>query len=152
MTYRTTRYRLIPGTKSNAVFLAKRAGACRYVWNTMLAENQRAYNADENANFSFFSMGENFTQLRKETDWLQELSYATIRCSCKRLSDALTQAVKGTKGFPEFKARRGDDYFTSPDSVKIRNDKLWIPKCGWMVIRPKGGDPYSENNPQQVTV
>ena len=152
MTYRCTRYRLIPGSKTNAVFLAQSAGACRYVWNHMLAEHKRAYQAGENPSCSFFSMGKDFVRLRRQTDWMRNLHCATVRYSCKRLSDALTQAVKDVKGFPKFKARRGDDYFTIPDAVKIRNGKLWIPKCGWMVIRRNGGDPYNTGEAKQVTV
>ena len=120
----------------------------------MLAEHKRAYQAGEKPSLSFFSMGKEFIQLRKQTDWMQDLHCATIRYSSKRLSDALTQAVNGVRGFPKFKARHGDDYFTIPNKVdiKIKNSKLWIPKCGWMVIRRNGGDPYSDGTPLQVIV
>ncbi|KKZ10862.1 MAG: hypothetical protein TH68_09665 [Candidatus Synechococcus spongiarum 142] len=41
--YRNIRYRLLPGATSKARRLFGLAGACRFVWNHFLAQNQEAY-------------------------------------------------------------------------------------------------------------
>ena len=89
-TYRNIAYRLIPGTRRKAVFLSRCAGACRYVWNRSLALNLYRYNLYrhgflmEKPPVSFFSMGKQFTRLRRRTPWLQELPFAAVRFTLKR--------------------------------------------------------------------
>ncbi len=43
-TYRNITYRLIPGSQSKASKLSGQAGACRFVWNHFLGENQEMMN------------------------------------------------------------------------------------------------------------
>ena len=93
--FRTVTYRLHPGTRARHRKLVRIAGACRYVWNRVLACNRRDYatyklrKALLNAGLvvdepspppvSFQSMGVRFTALRRETPWLQRLPYAPVR-------------------------------------------------------------------------
>ena len=96
-------YRLIPGSSANAARLHKIAGACRYVWNHFLGENQRLYrqwrdterfcedtllgllhDCPAKPSVSFFSLSKQFTALRAENEWLQELPYKTVRYALKR--------------------------------------------------------------------
>ncbi|MXZ55622.1 MAG: helix-turn-helix domain-containing protein [Gammaproteobacteria bacterium] len=95
MSYRGITYRLIPGTKARARQLVCLAGACRYVWNHFLGENQRlmAVHREDPENHpmpptSFFSLGKEFTQLRLSTSWLQELSFSVVRHTLKYQADA----------------------------------------------------------------
>ncbi|MYF02546.1 MAG: helix-turn-helix domain-containing protein, partial [Gammaproteobacteria bacterium] len=82
---RSIRYRLYPMTLDKANLLKQCLGATRYVWNYFLAENQRmmeAYRADPSnsrPNTTFFSLGKEFTQLRRTKDWLGALPFAPIR-------------------------------------------------------------------------
>lgn len=152
---RTTRYRLVPRTRSNADYLAGLAGAGRYVWNELLARSKQAY-ADwveagepksDRPSVTFFSLGKAFTALRNEPGhvWLKGYPFAVVRLSsAKRLADAYARFFNGEAGFPRFKARRGDDSFTIPDA-RARDGRLWIPKLGkWLVMRRKGGDPWAD--------
>ncbi len=93
---RTSRYRLIPGTVANAKHLARTAGGCRYVWNTLLARNNEAYAAwkageGERPEVSFFSLGKHVTAMKREPghDWLNDLHAATLRYASHRLAVAL---------------------------------------------------------------
>ena len=127
LAYRNVTYRLIPGTKARARQLSS------------LAANRDAMTAYRNGegekpSVSAFSLFKWFTQLRRDTPWLQELPYHPVRYALKYQADAWKRAFKGG-GFPKFKRRRGDDGFTIPDDVRIRDGKLWIPKIGWLVLR-----------------
>ena len=105
----------------------------------------------EKPSVSFFSLGKWFTELRRDTPWLQELPYHPVRHVLKYQADAWAACFKGG-GFPKFKSRRGDDGFTIPDNVRIRDGKLWIPKIGWLVIRRRGGNPYADATPARAVV
>ncbi len=82
--YRNITYRLLPGSRSNAKQLAGLAGACRFVWNAILAEQSEAYKKAKEAgekppSVSFFSLGKQFTALRRTVEWLPEYSLGVVR-------------------------------------------------------------------------
>jgi len=157
MEHRNVTYRLLPRSRARARKLAGAAGACRWVWNQALAENQAAMKAwrdgnGERPSVSFFSLARWFTRLRRETPWLRELPCAPIRYVLKYQADAWQAAFRGG-GFPKFKGRRGDDCITIPSgTVRIRNNHLHFPKIGPMILRRRGGNPFSDGEPVQVIV
>ncbi len=162
MAHRNITYRFIPGSASKAAQVAQTAGACRYVWNRVLADTQEQYRVHcdterfcddtllgmcferpEKPSLTFFSLGKRFTALRSETPWLQALPYHPVRHTLKYQGDAWKRAFAAPKsglsagsGFPKFKARRGDDSFTIPQDVKIRTDSVSGVRCLWI---PKVG-------------
>ena len=65
-TTRTVRYRVLPGTPAKARRLHRIAGACRYVWNQFIADQEELYAAARLAgasapDISFFAFGRGFT-------------------------------------------------------------------------------------------
>ena len=148
--FRAVTYRLHPGTRSRHLKLVQIAGACRYVWNHFLARNRRDYatyklrkalfdaglvfNKPSPPSVSFHSMGVRFTALRRETPWLQRLPYVPVRYALKYQAEAWKRAFAGG-GFPRFKARRGDDSFTLPQNVRVRDSVLSVPKVGRVGLR-----------------
>ena len=151
--YRNIVYRLIPGTTTKAQKLAAQAGACRFVWNTLLGRTQTAYaealakgvdgdKGEKPPSVSFFSLGKNFTVLRREVPWLGDYSYAITRYVLKYQADAWVQAFKGG-GYPRFKKRGlSIPSFTIPENVRIKENKLYIPRLGWYRLQRKGGNPW----------
>ncbi len=156
--YRGVEYRLIPGSRAKARKLAAIAGACRFVWNYFLAKNKEEYEQASKSDgkkpsVSFFSLGKQFTQLRKEIDWLPEYSFGIVRYSLKHQADAWQGFFKGVRKHPKFHSKYGKrPSFTIPDNVKIKDGRLFIPKVGWMQLRRKGGNPYPDGKPIQATV
>ena len=154
--YRTVTYRLVPGTRHRARKMAQTAGACRWVWNHFLAENRQAMDAYRRGagarpSVNFQSLGVQFTKLRNETPWLKALPYAPVRYVLKYQSDAWNRAFEHG-GFPRFKARRGDDSFTIPEKVRFCGDRLHVPRIGSVVLRRRGGNPYTGGRPVKAVV
>ena len=156
--HRNITYRLVPGTAVRARKLASTAGACRYVWNTVLADQQGLYLSARAAgaeplSVSFFTLGQAYTQLRRVTPWLQELPFAPIRYTLKYQADAWQRFFRGQGGRPRFKARRGDDRVTFPGgSFRIEGDVVRLARIGPMRLRRRGGNPYPDGVPKQVAV
>ena len=157
-THRNMIYRLLPGSKANARRLAGQAGACRCVWNAMLAQHKDAFEvakaADEKPpSVSFFSLGKEFTRLRTATPWLSEYSFAVTRYCLKYQADAWMMFFTGDRSVPRFKSRHGTTpSFTIPWDVRIDGDRIAIPKNGHMRIRRKGGNPCPDGKPVQAVV
>ena len=71
--YRSIEYWLLPRTRATAAKLSGIAGACRFVWNTVLGQINDEYEQSKEASkkgpsTSFFSLGRRFTALRKDTE------------------------------------------------------------------------------------
>ncbi len=156
--YRNITYRLLPGRRGKAKKLAGLAGACRFVWNVMLAQQNEAYEKAKEAgekppSVSFFSLGKRFTELRRNIEWLPDYSYRVVRYTLKYQADAWKAFFKESKGRPRFRSRHGSTpSFTIPEDVRIRDNKLCIPKVGYMKIRRKGGNPYPDGEPVKAVI
>ena len=92
---RAVRFALHPGNRRKGRLIAQTGGATRSVWNHFLARNQREYarhrnwapyheaglvvgDAPPKPSVSFFSLGKRFTELRRETPWLQRLPFGRL--------------------------------------------------------------------------
>ena len=156
--YRGLEFRLIPGCISKARKLSGTAGACRFVWNTVLSELNEDFIQSKKedrkpTSKKYFSLSKRFSELRKEIPWLSKYSYKSVRYTLKYQSDAWHRYFKGESNCPKFRSKYGHvPSFTIPEDVKIRDGHLHIPKVGWMQIRRKGGNPYIDGRPIQATV
>ncbi len=100
---------------------------------------------------SFFSLGREFTALRRDTPWLQEYSCAAVRYTLKYLADAYRQCFAGPGSHPRFKAKhRTVDGFTVADNVSIRHGRLRVPRIGCLQL--KGANSYTDCPPLQVRI
>ena len=114
-THRSTRCRLLPETRSKHQKLMQLTGACIWVWNRMLAQNEQDYWYHERLPWlvdppstTFFSLGRQFTKLRGRTDWLRELPFSPVRHVLKHQADAWQRYFKGQGGRPQFKSKYQD--------------------------------------------
>ena len=154
--YRQIVFRLHPGSRERARKLASVAGACRFVWNELLDQQDRLYTiarmcASKPPSPDFFTLSEAFTQLRRVTPWLQEMPYSPVRYTLKYQADAWRRYFKGQSRRPGFK-KRGNDSVTLPQDIRIERGGLYFPKIGWMRLSRRGGNPCAEGRPVRVTV
>ena len=149
-------YRLHPGSRERARRLASVAGACRFVWNEMLDQQEQLYAVARMCGCkppspTFFTLGKAFTQLRRVMPWLQEMPYSPVRYALKHQADAWRRYFTGQGGRPRFK-KRGNDSVTLPQDVRIEDGRLHVPKIGWMRLSRRGGNPYAEAKPVSATI
>ena len=109
----------VAGVAAAAHQLAGTAGACRMVWNHILARQQhqyRAYRCGQDYKFapekakpqlSFFSLNKDFTALRQDPEYagLREYSFKSVRYVLKYLADAYQAFFPGPRGYPVCKRR-----------------------------------------------
>ena len=142
-THRTIRYRLYPGTYQKHQQLHGTAGACRYVWNHFVAKLKDEYEYCGESRFSFFTLGKQFTTLRKYCDqWLQGYSAYIVKSSLQPIEIAYKGFFKGNNGLPKFhgKYTHSPSFPINYQSAKISGCHLYIQKVGWMKFA--GGDRY----------
>ena len=101
---RAATYRPYPGTLRQAQFLARIAGANRYVWNWAIGLNDdqmRIWKEDreEKPSVNFFQLGLESTASLNSAghEWLRELPFEAVRYTLKRYADAMREAVRGRR-------------------------------------------------------
>ena len=159
-THRQVTYRLLPGSRARARRLAATAGACRFVWNRILDDQDQLYTIARMCGaapppVSYFALSAAFKQLRDATPWLGELPFAPVPHTLKYQAEAWQRFFRGEAGRPRFKGRRGADSVTLPTDIRIRDGQLRFPKIGWMRLRRRGSgsnDPYPDGRPVRAVV
>lgn len=131
------RCRLYPSALQTE-FLAKQFGCCRFVWNTLLAENIQQYKLWkdglllEKPKVSPAVLCRRLTLLKVEFPFLAEVSAVILQQTVITLAKAFSGFFKG-KGFPKFKSkkdRRHSFNVAGIQSQKKVTDSVDVPKIG----------------------
>jgi len=124
---RAFKYRLTP-TTAHAELINKHIGCARFVYNNALAFKQSEYAKDKTIH-SWHSLVKRLPDLKTENEWLKEVNSQSLQKSIVYMNTAFENFFKGCADFPRFKKKnKGKQSFNIPQSIKIDNDKLFIPK------------------------
>ena len=122
------KYKLKPN-EEQIVLLNKHFGSIRFVYNYFLNERKKEYETNKNT-INYYDNAKSLTELKKQKEysWLNEINSQSLQDSLKHLETSYKNFFKFKKGFPKFKSKRNRNSFTVPQSVKLINCKLVIPK------------------------
>lgn len=130
----TYKFRLFP-TEDQKVLLNKHFGSIRWAYNHFLERRNQFYlNAKEKQlarkSLNYFDDVKHLTELKQqaETEWLYECNAQSLQHALKHLDGAFNRFYKKLGGFPKFKSRRSKQSFRVPQTVKIKNGKLYFTK------------------------
>jgi putative transposase len=124
--------RLYPNNTQKQI-IASQIGAVRYVYNRTLALRIYAYKKF-GLKVSMYDLKKHVTKLKKreKTSWLKDADSQALQQSIINMDNAYTHFFKGG-GFPKFKSRHHSrQSFQYPQRVKIENNKVYLPKVGWV--------------------
>ena len=126
------KFRLKPNTQQR-IQLAKTAGCVRLVWNKTLDTLQKAHEAGEKYS-GYNNICKELVSWKKseDTDFLKEVHSQPLQQTQKDLDKAFKEFSKKRKGFPKFKKKNRDKGFRYPQGIKVENQKVFLPKIGWV--------------------
>jgi len=115
---------------------AQTAGCVRLVWNKALALEKERLD-QKLARMKFAGLCRELTRWkqREETCFLKLVHSQPLQQVCKDLDRALTDGLKKEKGFPRFKKKGIHDSFRYPQGFKVKEEKIFLPKLGWVKFR-----------------
>lgn len=146
--YKSYKIRLYP-TKEQEQKMWQHIGACRYIWNYMLALQQQRYK-DGEKHLSRFDTINLLKPLKQEEDksWLKNVANTSLCAVCSDLAKAYDTFFKKQGGFPKFKSRK-----RSKPNFPTRYDALWfseshanIEKIGKVVYKTDRELPLGKGN------
>ena len=123
--------RLYP-TKEQETPMWKHIGACRYIWNYMLAYQREQY-ANGEKHLSAFDMINLLSPLKKdgEHEWLCEVSNASLVAVCRDLDKSYKRFFKKISRFPKFKSRkRSKKTYPARANIWFSDKFVYIEKVG----------------------
>jgi len=124
--------RLYPNNTQKQI-IASQIGAVRYVYNRTLALRIYAYKKF-GLKVGKYDLMKHVTKLKKreKTSWLKDADAQALQYSILNMDSAYKHFFKGG-GFPKFKSRHHSrQSFQYPQRVKIENNKVYLPKVGWV--------------------
>ena len=126
--FKSYKYKLLPN-KEQEVLLAKHFGSVRFVFNRFLNERKVEYDTNKQS-LNYNKNSASLTELKKceEYEWLKETNSQSLQHSLKCLDGAYNNFFKKRTKFPKFKSKHSKNSFCVPQSVRIKDNKLVIPK------------------------
>ncbi|MDJ0658251.1 MAG: transposase [Crocosphaera sp.] len=70
--------------------------------------------------------------LKKARPWYNEIDSTVLQQNLRRLDNAYNNFFQKNRGFPKFKNRSTFRSFTYATGVKIKGNKIYLPKLGWV--------------------
>jgi putative transposase len=123
------------------------AGCCRYVYNRALALQKARYErGDEKLGYA--GLCKELTAWREEATWLESAHSQILQQALKDLERAYRNFFEGRAAFPRFKRKGQRDSFRFPQGTKLDhcNDRVYLPKLGWMRYRGASAQEPTEAN------
>ena len=122
------KYKINPN-EEQTVLLNKHFGSIRFAYNYFLNERKKEYETNKNT-INYYDNAKSLTELKKQENysWLNEINSQSLQYSLKCLDGAYQNFFKFKKGFPNFKSKHTKNSFSVPQSVKLIDGKLVIPK------------------------
>ncbi len=109
------------------------AGACRFVWNKVLAVNEGRYLAGV-PRLTYYEAAWLLTQWRhsEEYGWLADVSIHALQHCLRDLERACQNLFAGRTMPPRFRKKFLADSFRFPRDCQLDGNQLKLPKIGWM--------------------
>lgn len=108
-------------------------GCARFVYNWGLQRKSEEY-SKEQKNISCFDLIKEVTELKKQEEysWLKAANAQVLQMSLRNLDNAFTGFFKKKSKYPNFKKKSNRQSFQYPQGVKVKGNKIFLPKIGWV--------------------
>ncbi len=137
--YKGYTIRIYP-TKDQEELLKKHIGCCRFIWNQMIEVQKTRYQNDEKY-LNHFGMIKLIPLIKKEYEWLNEVSNHSLQLICKDVNIAYQRFFKKISNYPRFKSKK-----KSKLSYPVRCDRFYF-KNGYVKVEKLGKVKYKADYP-----
>lgn len=137
--YKGYTIRIYP-TKDQEELLRKHIGCCRYIWNHMIEVQKTRYQNGEKY-LNHFGMIKLISSIKKEYEWLNEVSNHSLQLICKDVNTSYQRFFKKISNYPRFKSKK-----RSKLSYPVRCDRFYF-KNGYVKVEKLGKIKYKADYP-----
>lgn len=132
---RALKMRIYPNDEQK-IKIDKTLGTCRFVYNHMLARNQKVYERRKE-HLSYNEMQNLLPTMKNYLPWMKETDSQALKHACRQLNTAYDRFFKKKSGFPKFHSKRTNrQAYTTTVKTGIAYDseprEVKLPCLGWM--------------------
>ena len=132
---RALKMRIYPNDEQK-MKIDKTLGTCRFVYNHMLARNQKVYERRKE-HLSYSEMQNLLPGMKNYLPWMKEADSQALKHVCRQLNTAYDRFFKKKSGFPKFHSKRMNrQAYTTTAKASIaydsENREVKLPFLGWM--------------------
>jgi putative transposase len=108
------------------------AGAKRWIYNRGLDQRKKAWEQDKKK-ITVYDQNNELPRLKEEEDlkWLKDIHSQILQQALHDLDESFLRFFQGA-GYPRFKCKGVKDSFRYPQGVRVNDNKVWLPKIGWV--------------------
>ncbi len=119
-------------------------GCCRYIYNEMLARNQKSYRR-RGEHLSYNTMQNLLPKMKQYKPWLKGADSQALKYACRQVDTAYQKFFKHLANAPRFHKKNGRQSYTTTNMnvVAFDKNKVKLPILGW--IRVRGLKPLPDN-------
>ena len=132
--YKGYTIRIYP-TKDQEELLRKHIGCCRFIWNHMIEVQKENYQNGEKY-LNHFGMIKLIPSIKKEFEWLNEVSNISLQRICDDVNTAYQRLFKKISNYPKFKSKK-----RSKLSYPVRCDRFYF-ENGYVKVEKVGKIKY----------
>jgi IS605 OrfB family transposase len=126
------KYRL-KTNRQTAQRLVRFTGACRFVWNKILALNEGRYLAGvPRLSYNDAAGLVTLWKQSEEYDWLRSVHSQVLQQCLKDLERAYTNLFAGRVCPPTYRKKFLHDAFRYPQGFRVAGNQVYLPKIGWV--------------------
>ena len=128
--YKGYTIRIYPN-KNQEELLKKHIGCCRFIWNHMIEVQKENYKNDGKY-ISKFNMIKLIPSIKKEFEWLNEVSMSSLQRVCDDLNNSYQRFFNKISNYPKFKSKKSSklSYPVCCNRFYFKNGKVQIQKLG----------------------
>lgn len=133
-------YLIEPNKLQSALFF-QFAGAKRWIFNWGLQQRKESWEKDK-TKITLYDQNNELVNLKQKEDlsWLKDIHSQILQQALHDLDRASVNFFIGVKkrakiGYPRFKCKGVRDSFRYPQGVKVKGNKVWLPKIKWVKFR-----------------
>jgi len=150
LNYKSYKTELNPNNKQKTLF-KQYAGTARFAYNWALALLQEDYKSEKKIKPSAITLHKILVSKKKdEFKWMKDISKWCPQNSLRNLEVAYKKFFNKQSAFPKFKKKGQNDSFTLDNPIIVKNNKIKLPKIGWVNLKEYGYIP--EGKPKSATI
>jgi len=130
------RFRLKPRPAA-ASLLRQFVGCSRFVWNTILAENETRFEMGDPLTTSYSAFCDRLKTLKARHEFLRGVHSQPLQQTLRDLAGAYQRAFnpKLAAEMPTFKKKQNAQGIRFPQGFKVERNGVYLPKIGWVAFR-----------------
>ncbi len=124
--------------KSQSKTIHHTLDCCRYVYNNMIARNNKVY-VRRKEHLSYIAMQNLLPKMKGYLPWLKDADSQALKYACRQVDTAFQKFFKREAGYPNFHSKKGRQSYTTTNSLSIQisgdRRKIKLPVIGWVKVR-----------------